>query len=143
MNNTALLVASCLALVLLTFAVGARLLYVRTTEMREKHVHPQSASTSLQMAAKLQNVQAADNFKNLFEVPVLFYALVGVALAASHTPSWLVAGAWLFVALRAAHSYIHCTYNKVMHRFPVFLAGFMLVVGLWLAFFSTLPKNAV
>lgn len=143
MNNTEYFLASCLALVLLTFAVGARLLFVRTSEMREKRVHPQSASTSVQMAAKLQNVQAADNFRNLFEVPVLFYALVGVALAVSHTPGWLVAGAWLFVLLRVAHSYIHCTYNKVMHRFPVFLLGFGVVVALWLAFFVTLPKSAV
>ncbi len=124
MTNTAFLVASCLAMVLLTFAVGLRLLLVRMSEMREKRVPPQSASTSLQVAAKLQNVQAADNFKNLFEVPVLFYALCGVALALSHVPGWLVAGAWLFVLLRVVHSLIHCTYNKVMHRFPVFMAGF-------------------
>lgn len=140
MNNTALLLASCLALVLLSFAVGARLLFVRISEMREKRVHPQSASTSVQMASKLQNVQAADNFRNLFEVPVLFYALVAAAIAASHTPGWLVAGAWLFVVLRVAHSWIHCTYNKVMHRLPVFLAGFAVVVGLWAALFLTLPK---
>lgn len=141
MNSTAYLLASCLAMVLLTFVVGARLLFVRVKEMREKRVHPQSASTSLQMAAKLQNVQAADNFRNLFEVPVLFYALVTVALATSHTPGWLVAGAWLFVVLRAVHSYIHCTYNKVMHRFPVFLLGFGIVVALWVAFFFTMPRS--
>ena len=45
--------------------------------------------------------------------------------------------------LRAAHSYIHCTYNKVMHRFPVFLLGFGVVVALWVAFFFTLPRSAV
>lgn len=143
MSNTTLLVASCLAMVILTAAVGARLLSVRTREMREKRVHPQAASTSVQMAAKLQNVQAADNFKNLFEVPVLFYALAGIALASSHVPTWLVLGAWLFVALRVAHSFIHCTYNKVMHRFPVFMLGFACIVGLWIAFFMTLPKGLV
>jgi hypothetical protein len=141
MNNIAYLLASCLAMVLLTFAVGARLLFVRVKEMREKRVHPQSASTSVQMAAKLHNVQAADNFRNLFEVPVLFYALVAVALATSHTPGWLVAGAWLFVVLRVVHSYMHCTYNKVMHRFPVFLLGFGIVVALWVAFFFTIPRS--
>lgn len=131
MNNTFLLVASAFAMVALTVLVGARLLYVRTLEMKEKRVHPQAASTSVLMAAKLVNVQAADNFRNLFEVPVLFYALVATALATSVTPGWLVAGAWAFVALRAAHSFIHCTYNKVMHRFPVFVLGFLVVVGLW------------
>lgn len=142
MNNASLLVGSCLAMVVLTGLVGLRLLVARVNEMREKRIHPQAASTSVQMAAKLQNVQAADNFRNLFEVPVLFYTLCAVALALQHVPSWLVAGAWLFVSSRVAHSFIHCTYNKVMHRFPVFMLGFAVVVVLWVAFFVTLP-NAV
>lgn len=134
MTTTLHLVSACLAMVILTFAVGARLLYVRTMEMREKRVHPQSASTSIQMAAKLQNVQAADNFRNLFETPVLFYALAAVAIASGHTPGWMAAGAWVYVGLRVAHSYIHCTYNRVMHRFAAFGIGFLLLVCLWVTF---------
>ena len=130
-------------MVLLTFFVGLRLFAVRVREMREQRIHPQTASTSLQMANKLKNVQAADNFKNLFEVPVVFYALCAIALAVSHVPAWLAFGAWLFVFLRVAHSVIHCTYNKVMHRFPVFMLGFVVVVALWVNFFVTLPRNEV
>ena len=132
------LVGACLALVLLTCIVGARLLYTRVTEMRAKRIHPQAAATSLQMAAKLENVQAADNFRNLFEVPVLFYALVAMALATAHVPGWLVTGAWVYVALRVAHSFIHCTYNKVWHRLAVFLASFALLAAMWVAFYQTL-----
>lgn len=128
------LALACAALVLLTFVVGLRMLYVRTMEMRQKRVHPQAASTSLQMAAKLQNVQASDNFRNLFETPVLFYALVGIAIASDHTPGWLAMGSWAYVALRTAHSFIHCTYNRVMHRFIVFGCSFLLLVALWAAF---------
>lgn len=135
--------SACLALVLLTSAVGLRLLYVRTVEMREKRIHPQAASTSLQMAAKLQNVQAADNFRNLFETPVLFYALVAVALATAHTPSWLVLGTWLYVITRSVHSFIHCTYNTVLHRFAVFGIGLSLLIGLWVAFVFTLAAQPV
>ncbi len=50
-------------------------------------------------------------------------------------------GAWAFVMLRIAHSVIHCTYNNVMHRFPVFMVGFAGLVALWLGFFLTLPKG--
>jgi hypothetical protein len=64
---------------------------------------------------------------------------VAVALATNQTPGWLVAGAWAFVALRVAHSFIHCTYNKVMHRLAVFLASFGLLVALWVSFFLSLP----
>lgn len=141
--NTTQLVAACLALVALTFIVGVRLLYTRVQEMRRKRIHPQAAATSVQVAARLENVQASDNFRNLFEVPVLFYALVAMALATAHMPGWLVAGAWTYVALRVVHSLIHCTYNKVMHRLAAFLASFGLVVALWVAFFVTLvPKAA-
>lgn len=131
-----------LALVLLTFVVGARLLFTRVQEMRHKRIHPQAASTSVKMAARLENVQAADNFRNLFEVPVLFYTLCAVSLATNQTPGWLVAGAWVFVVLRAVHSGIHCTYNKVMHRLAAFLAGFGLLVALWVSFFLSLPIAA-
>jgi hypothetical protein len=132
------LVGACLAMVLLTFVVGGRLLYTRVEEMRRKRIHPQAAATSTQMAARLENVQAADNFRNLFEVPVLFYALMATALATAHIPGWLVTGAWLYVGLRVAHSVIHCTYNTVHHRLAVFLASFLLLVGLWIAFYLTL-----
>ena len=137
--NAIQIVAACLWLVLLTALVGARLMYTRVQEMRRKVIHPQAASTSVQMAARLEDVQAADNFRNLFEVPVLYYALAAMAIGAAHTPGWLVAGAWAYVALRTLHSLIHCSYNKVMHRLAVFLASFALLVGLWLAFFLTLP----
>jgi hypothetical protein len=50
------------------------------------------------------------------------------------TPGWLVAGAWIYVALRVVHSYIHCTDNRVMHRFFAFAAGSMPLVALWAAF---------
>jgi hypothetical protein len=134
MLPSALLVLSAFALVVLTFLVGLRLLYVRAQEMREKRVHPQAVSTSQLMATRLQNVQVADNFRNLFETPVLFYALVATAVASQHVPSWLVIGAWAFVAFRGVHSLIHCTYNRVMHRFAAFGLGFLLLVGLWAAF---------
>jgi hypothetical protein len=58
-----------------------------------------------------------------------------------HTPAWLAVGAWLYVLLRVAHSLIHCTYNKVMHRLAVFLASFVLLVGLWVSFFASLPSG--
>jgi len=99
--------------------------------MREKRVHPQAAATSIQMALKLQNVQAADNFKNLFETPVLFYSLVGVAIATNQLSAWLIYGVWSYVLLRIIHSVIHCTYNKVMQRFAAFGAGFMLLIVMW------------
>ena len=84
--NAHSLILACLALVALTSMVGFRMLFCRVREMRGRRIHPQAAATSVQMAARLEDVQAADNFRNLFEIPVLFYALVAVSLAISGQP---------------------------------------------------------
>lgn len=86
------------------------------------------------MSASLENVQPADNFRNLLETPVLFYALVAVAAGIGHVPAWLGVGAWVYVALRVVHSLIHCTYNRVLHRLDAFMLGFALLVAMWLRF---------
>ena len=68
-------------MVLLSAIVGVRLVAVRIAEMRAKRLHPQAAADSRLMAVHLEQVQAVDNFNNLFELPVLFYALAAIALA--------------------------------------------------------------
>ena len=137
------LLLAALAMVVLTFAVGLRMLYSRVQEMREKRLHPQKAATSKTMAANLENIQAADNYRNLFETPVLFYALVACAVAAAYAPPWLVIGAWCYFGLRVVHTITHCTYNNVMHRLAAFAIGFVLLVGLWIAFVLTLPNRVL
>lgn len=134
------LVGACLVLVLLTFVVGLAMLVARAREMQCKRIHPQAVSTSAGMA-RLENVRPADNFRNLFEVPVLFYALVAIALATHHVPAWMPAAAWTFVGLRMAHSIIHCTYNKVLHRLAVFATGFTVLVVMWIAFVMSLVAD--
>jgi len=137
------LLLATLCMVLLTFIVGIRMLYSRVQEMRQKRLHPQKVATAKLMAANLENVQAADNFRNLFETPVLFYALVACAIAASYVPLWLVIGAWCYLGLRVVHSIIHCTYNNVMHRLAVFALSFVLLVVLWVCFVLSFPKGVL
>lgn len=137
------LLLAALGMVLLTFLVGARMLYSRVQEMRRKRLHPQTAATAQTLAGRLENVQAADNFRNLFETPVLFYALVACAIAVSYVPPWLVIGAWCYFGLRVAHSLIHCTYNRVMHRLAMFMLSFGLLVALWVAYVVALSSKGV
>ncbi|HEY5972450.1 MAG TPA: MAPEG family protein [Pseudoxanthomonas sp.] len=120
-----------LAMVALTVVVWLRLYIVRIPEMRRLRIHPQSVATSAQKSARLVDTRAADNFNNLFEVPVLFYlALIVAYLTGQVTP--LVLGlAWAFVVGRVLHSLIQCSYNKVMHRFTVYSVSTCLVWVLW------------
>lgn len=75
----------------------------------------------------------ANNFKHLFEVPVLFYVVCVVATLIGATGFEMAALAWLFVAFRIVHSLIQCTVNIVMLRLTVFaLSVFVLLAMLGL-----------
>ncbi|HEY6940845.1 MAPEG family protein [Dokdonella sp.] len=119
------------ALVALTLVVWVRMYYVRIGEMRRLHIDPQSVSTSADAAARYVDTRASDNLRNLFELPVLFYAGVLVAHAIGATSDALLAVAWLFVALRVVHSFVHCGYNKVLHRFGAYVAGAIALWAMW------------
>lgn len=111
----------------LTFVVWLRMFQTRVGEMKRRRIHPQSVAHSAQMAQMVEDSRAADNFRNLFELPVLFYAAMLLSLQAGIDSVAMQALAWAFVALRFLHSYIHCTYNRVMDRFKAYvLSGFVL-----------------
>jgi hypothetical protein len=129
--DTHAILLPAVAMVALTIAVWLRMYMARVAEMKRERIHPQSVATSPQMAARLSDTRAADNFRNLFELPVLFYlALVVLAITGYVTTTALVL-AWLFVALRVLHSAIQCTYNRVYHRFYVYLGGSLVLWALW------------
>jgi hypothetical protein len=120
-----------LAMALLTFAVWLRMYFIRIGEMRRLRIHPQSVATSAKASERLVDTRAADNFRNLFELPVLFYVALGIAFAIGAVDLPLLALAWLFVVLRIAHSAIQCSYNRVMHRFAVYAAGGFVLWAIW------------
>lgn len=121
-----------LAMVALTFVVWVRMYVVRIGQMRRERIHPQSIAMSAQVAQRLSDTRASDNFRNLFELPVLFYAaLAATAWTGQGEATLVLALAWLFVALRIVHSIIQCGYNKVMHRFWAYIAGAMVLWTLW------------
>lgn len=119
------------AMVALTFVVWWRMYVVRIGQMRRERIHPQAVATSAQSSARLTDSCAADNFRNLFELPVLFYVALVLAAVTGQVNATTIALAWAFVLLRIVHSAIHCTYNKVMHRFYAYVAGGMVLWLLW------------
>jgi hypothetical protein len=69
----------------------------------------------------------SDNFKNLFEIPVLFYALAIVLFATSQVDAIYVWAGWIFAGFRVLHSAMHCTINVVMARFYLYLVSTLAV----------------
>jgi hypothetical protein len=70
----------------------------------------------------------SDNLKNLFELPTLFYAVVLYLHATSQVDTAYLAAAWVFFALRIAHSAVHCTFNFIPLRFWLYAIS---AVALW------------
>lgn len=101
-------------------------------------IAPQALASSRETTWLLKNMQSLDNFSNLFELPVLFYVLCLALAATGLTTPGHIAAAWVFVALRVAHSLIHLTYNRVIHRFIAWMLGAAWLFGMWGSFVSGL-----
>ncbi len=124
---------------LLTFVVFFFMLKERIGEMTERRIHPQSAPSSSQLSVVLKNTKGADNYKNLFELPTLFYVLCAILMFTTKTLSPILLGlAWVYVALRSWHSFVHLSYNKVIHRFKIFLASAVVLGVMWVFALSQL-----
>jgi hypothetical protein len=126
----------------LTLIVAVRMYMARVTELRARRVNPQSLATSREAAVHLTNVAAADNFRNLFELPVLFFAICPILYVTGHVTPLQLGLAWAFVLFRYMHSLIHVTYNRVMHRFRVYLLGMICVFSMWAVFAVQLLGDA-
>lgn len=79
-----------------------------------------------------KTAQIGNAFNNQFQLPVLFYVLVGFVLMTGRQDYLFVAAEWLFVVLRIAHAFVHVTSNNVPMRFQLFLAGASILILMWL-----------
>ena len=77
----------------------------------------------LDMAAPVSVAQPSDNLKNLFELPVIFYALVLMLFMTQQVDETYLTAAWIFTGFRVLHSVMHCTANIVMVRFGLYLVS--------------------
>jgi len=78
--------------------------------------------------------QIANAFHHQLELPILFYALVAFLMITSQIDTVFIVLAWLFVAARLFHAYIHTTSNKQPHRFYGYAAGSVVLMAMWVVF---------
>ena len=78
------------------------------------------------------------NLMNLLEMPVLFYVLCVAVYVTHHVTPVVVILAWSYVVLRLAHSAIHLTTNRVIHRLVAFALSNFVLLFLWIDFLSSL-----
>ena len=124
------------ALVLLIFVVTVVLATQRMRHVRNTPPTRETFTSNATAARYFEPVQLpADNLANLFEMPVLFFAIVPLLMGTQQAGIVQVALAWLFVILRAAHSWIHLSVRNVRARFQVYVASVAVLAAMWIGFF--------
>ncbi|WMT78426.1 MAPEG family protein [Bradyrhizobium sp. Ash2021] len=78
--------------------------------------------------------QIANCFRNQFEIPLLFYALIALALPLRHADLFIVLMSWVFVVTRFAHAGIFVTSNDVRTRSLAWFAGVLVLLAMWIYF---------
>jgi hypothetical protein len=78
--------------------------------------------------------QISNCYDNQFQLPVLYYVLTVLAIITRHADYLFVVLAWIFVATRLVHAYIHCTSNYVRLRFFSFAIGLVVLIAMWALF---------
>ena len=78
--------------------------------------------------------QIGNCFSNQFEIPVLFYILIAIALPLRHADLVIVLLSWVFVVTRFAHAGIFVSSNDLGQRSMVWFAGVLVLFAMWLYF---------
>ena len=117
------------AMVFLTLLVWVYLYIRRITFINNTKLDPKELAVPGMLAqiSPPEVSNPSDNFKNLFEIPVLFYALVLYLFITNQVDAVYVNAAWIFVGFRALHSIVHCTFNLILLRFYLYLFSTLMV----------------
>jgi hypothetical protein len=123
------------ALVLLIFVVWSVLLAQRVRHLRATPPRAEDLATRSGAQRYFEPIEMpANNLSNLFEIPVLFFALVPLLMGTQL--------AWVFVILRAVHSWIHIGPRNVRARAQVYIASTAVLAAMWIGFFIDFASAA-
>ena len=123
------------AMVVLIYVVWFVMYVQRFALMKRKPPRPEDFATMDDGRRYFAPVEMpAANFTNLFEVPVLFFALVPLLLMTHHANHIQVALAWLYVLLRALHSVVQIVIRRVPLRFLVYVLSCAVLSAMWIGF---------
>lgn len=78
--------------------------------------------------------QIGNCFKNQFELPVLFYILIALALPLRHADLVIVWLSWVFVVTRLVHAGVFVTSNDLNRRSLAWFAGVVVLLVMWIYF---------
>ena len=119
--------------VFLTFALLMGMAFTRGQALSSGQTKPRDVAAR-QANWPARTAQLGDCFSNQFEVPVLFYVLIALAMPLRHADLIIVMLSWVFVVTRFAHAGVFVTSNDVRTRSLAWFAGAIVVFVMWLYF---------
>ena len=119
--------------VALTFAMLFWMASARTRSVKSGETKIRDIALG-QSAWPTRAQQISNNYASQFQIPVLFYVVVILALFTRTADLIFVVLSWLFVLARIAHTYVHATSNHVPTRFNVFAVGVFVLLAMWVCF---------
>ena len=128
-----MILAPLFVLVLMTFVIGTILAAMRVPPLTRGEVRPETVSLR-QPNWPPRALQVGYSFQNQFEMPVLFYILIALALPLRHADLVIVALSWVFVVTRFVHAGIFVTSNDLNYRSLAWFAGVLVVFAMWVYF---------
>jgi hypothetical protein len=131
MNGNYALVYPMFAMVCLTAFVLVRMFRARVRAVREGAVTPGYFKTYQGQQEPPQSAQIARHFTNLFEAPTLFYVACVTAMVVQVQGLGIVLLAWLYVAVRLLHAFIHLGSNKLNPRIQAYAFSWLVLLTLW------------
>jgi hypothetical protein len=78
--------------------------------------------------------QIANCYANQFEIPLLFFILIAIALPLRHADFFIVLMSWVFVVTRFVHAGIFVTSNDLGRRSIAWGAGALVLLAMWVYF---------
>ena len=116
----------------ITFMTMFRLAYLRYGAVARRELDPRYYRV-YQGEGEPEKVAAnSRHLSNLFESPVLFYVVVIVIFVTGVSSSALVTLAWIYVLIRAIHTWIHLGSNVIIWRFRVFALSVAVLLSMWI-----------
>ena len=119
--------------VIMSFVLLYWMAYLRTRALRMGEVKAQGIALR-EPSWPPGITQIGNAYHNQLELPVLFYVLTILAWVTRHADFLFVVLAWIFVASRLVHAYIHVTNNNVNRRGPAFGLGALVLTIMWVIF---------
>ena len=116
-----------IGMVVLTLLVAIRLLYfaINSTVTGKVHIK-QFRIYDGEFPTTFQSVR--QHYKNMFEIPILFYILCILLIINNNYTQFDVIVAWGFVLFRVLHSLARIPIRDVNLRFGLFIGSFIMLV---------------